>query len=530
VRPGPLRNESHHRVIPFLSLIASDSLSAEIIVPDLPIIERSQVERPATAELPELRRRMRMPQRHRLLHGYPQPAVMARRHGLNKYPFRDLKFGPSRKRGLLVGVLPHPFCNPAVTGCGFCTFPHEVFSARKSEEVVDAVIREIKGRVRKQGNLRRRVVTALYFGGATANLTPAEPFRALCRTLAKTFDLTDAEVTLEGVPAYFLNRQPLLVDILRDEIPARHFRLSMGIQTFDLKMLERMGRLGFGTPEAFQAVVELAHARGFTISADLLFNLPGQSLDQMKSDVARAIGIGVDHVGLYHLVMFKGLGTPWSKDNDLLAELPSNERACDNWLVLRSALLEQGFYQTTLTNFERFQHQDRSSRFLYEECSFRPDQFEMLGFGPSAISFTTHPGPGQTVSGYKTLNPDGSEYYLRAMAHATAVWNRWFTHAPHDLQIMYLTRRLSALKIDRKAYGAYFGSDPLDDFPGEFAALVEEALVDISDTAIVPTPRGMFYADSIAVLWARKHVRSLREEYLSLREEYLWLNSSNHMG
>ena len=145
-----------------------------------------------------------------------------------------------------------------------------------------------------------------------------------------------AEVTLEGVPACFLNRQPLLVDILREEIPARYFRLSMGIQTFDADWLDRMGRRGFGTPETFQAVVEMAHARGFTIGADLLFNLPGQSLIQMKNDIARAIGIGVDHLGLYHLVMFDGLGTPWSKDPQLLASLPPNEQACDNWLALRS--------------------------------------------------------------------------------------------------------------------------------------------------------------------------------------------------
>ena len=310
---------------------------------DVPVIEFAAHELPDAEERTELRRRMRMPQRHRLLYGYPQAAAMPRRIASSEFPFRDIELGSNGETGLLVGVLPHPFCNPAVSGCGFCTFPHEIFNAPAADKVVDAVIREIKGRVRKRWMRRRRRVTALYFGGGTANLTPPEPFRALCRALVRAFDLTGAEVTLEGVPAYFLNRQPLLVDILREEIPARHFRLSMGIQTFDANWLDRMGRRGFGTPETFQTVVEMAHARGFTIGADLLFNLPGQSLDQMKSDIARAIGIGIDHLGLYHLVMFDGLGTPWSKDPQLVASVPSNEQACDNWLALRSDLLEQDF-------------------------------------------------------------------------------------------------------------------------------------------------------------------------------------------
>ena len=48
------------------------------------------------------------------------------------------------RRGLLVGVLPHPFCNPAVAGCGFCTFPHEAFTSRKAAVVIDHVVREIE--------------------------------------------------------------------------------------------------------------------------------------------------------------------------------------------------------------------------------------------------------------------------------------------------------------------------------------------------------------------------------------------------
>ena len=166
----------------------------------------------------ELRRRMQRPQRHRLLHGYPLAAAMPR---IAEDRRRDAilpEFDP--RRGLLVGVLPHPFCNPAVTGCGFCTFPHEAFTSRKAAEVIDRVVREIERTIQVRPGLAGRPIAGLYFGGGTANLSPPESFPTALPHLAGAFDVSAAEVTLEGVPAAFLNRRPLLVDILREELPA----------------------------------------------------------------------------------------------------------------------------------------------------------------------------------------------------------------------------------------------------------------------------------------------------------------------
>jgi oxygen-independent coproporphyrinogen-3 oxidase len=317
--------------------------------------------------------------------------------------------------------------------------------------------------------------------------------------LSHAFDLRHAEVTLEGVPIYFLKRQPPLWDILREELPARHFRLSMGIQTFDEDQLERMGRTAFGTGDTFREVVRQAHDRGFTVSGDLLFDLPHQTLSQMEQDVRRAVEIGLDHVGLYHLVMFRGLGTAWSRDDSLLAGLPANETAADNWLALRQLLLDSGFYQTTLTNFEWLGFKEKPSRFLYEECSFQPSRFEMLGFGPSAISFSAD---ARFQHGSKVLNPDSYQEYVAAVERGGPVWNRYFEFVYQDLRIFFLTRRLAALTIDPQEYRSIFGVDMRFEWSEELAALEEEELLEVTSRVIQPTPRGMFYADSIASLLA----------------------------
>ena len=478
------------------------------------MLATAQVDRKLTEspDLRELRRRMAKPQRHRLLHGYPLAAAMPSADALKR--LGTSPFDGTTGRELLIGVLPHPFCNSGVKGCGFCTFLHEHYSAAKAAAVVERVIQDIQASVFAEPALYRRSVTGLYFGGGTANLTPAESFRALCRKLNAVFDLSGAEVTLEGVPAYFIKRKPLLLDILRKEIHARHFRISMGIQTFDRRRLRQMGRLAFGTRKTFREVVELAHSRGMTVSGDLLFNLPGQSLEEMRQDVREALLIGLDHLGLYHLVMFKGLRTAWSRDAALLASLPSNHAAADNWEALRELLQASGFRQTTLTNFERAEFHADARRFIYEESSSQPDRFEMLGFGPAAISFTADKGLCRAV---KTLNPASSAEYMAAVQRGGRVWDRGFAYQAEDLKIFYLTRRLAALRIDRRAYANTFASDAVADLSREFEALQAEQLVEVTTEAIRPTPRGMFYADSIASLLAFRRLRAFRGRQLAAK-------------
>ena len=475
----------------------------------------------------QLRRRMQRPQRHRLLHGFPLAAAMpfATREVRDRAESGDARYCHVHRtdRELLVGVLPHSFCNPKVAACGFCTFPHEQFTSIKAAAVVAGVIQEIECRVRRQDGLAGRRIKGLYFGGGTANLTPAEPFRRLCRKLNEVFDLRDAEVTLEGVPAYFVKRTPSLLDVLRDELSARHFRISMGIQTFSRQRLEQMGRLAFGGPETFREVVTEAHSRGFTVSGDLLFNLPSQTLPEMHTDVSRAVEIGLDQICLYHLVMFRGLGAPWARDEDVLATLPDNPTAAGNWISLRRRLIVQGYHQTTLTNFERTELQSDPRRYQYELFSFRPDRFDMLGFGPSGISFTCS---SSGESGLKTMNPESSSEYLQAVRQPGPVWNRYFEFDRPSLKLFLATRNLAALHIDRQRYQRATGSDISNDFPAEIDVLKAEGLLRIDERQVVPTDRGMFYADTIAALLAGRTLRGLRTG--AQRASSFWLPTNDN--
>src|SRR4051794_39270144 len=82
----------------------------------------------------ELAWRMARPQRHRLRQGYPMAPLM---RCATFDPFSRIELDASRP--LIIGVLPHTFCNPKVRGCGFCTFPHEKLARDPMRRTVDRV-------------------------------------------------------------------------------------------------------------------------------------------------------------------------------------------------------------------------------------------------------------------------------------------------------------------------------------------------------------------------------------------------------
>lgn len=460
----------------------------------------------------ELRRRMTGPQRHRLLQGYPMlplmrpaipavaPDTWARRYldgRLQRRTPRATTVDPpwvqlDASRPLIVGVLPHTQCSPRVEGCGFCTFPHDRYDKNTLRSTVDAVVEEVAATFAEQPDLGQRRVDALYFGGATANLTPAAGLRALGEALARHLDLTTAEVTLEGVPALFRSLFAGPFEALL-AVPARHRRISMGVQTFDPEALRRMGRQGFGDRSIVARVVDKAHRHGLTASGDFLINLPGQPRERMLADMRAAVALGLDQICVYHLVLSEAMGTPWARDPAVLAALPPTAAACEHWLAVRDHLLAAGYVQTTLTNFERADVHASARRFVYEEHSFTPARYDGLGLGPLAISTFIDPAQGRAIK------------HVRGKSMVDQDRDLYFPYDAEDLRLLLLTRTLARLRVERRLLDE--GAATAE----AVAALVDAGLVELSPELLGLTPRGMFYADSVAGLLVAPRTATLRE-------------------
>jgi coproporphyrinogen III oxidase-like Fe-S oxidoreductase len=475
-----------------------------------------------------LAQRMARPQRHRLLQGYPAvplmgPAMSAdsrtrqldgaleRPRGVSEPPVIEI----DRSRKLIVGVIPHTMCKPKRHGCGFCTFGQSQYrrgqmnlSMRTLPEHIDQVLRH------EGHDFSGRKVEALYFGGGTANLTPVGDLEHAFARLAACLDLRDAELTLEGVPSLFLSRFSAALRWL-GRLPVRRTRVSMGVQTFDPLQLRRMGREHFGDAALIGRVVREAHERGIGSSGDFLFNLPHQTRAQMLGDLAQAVAIGFEQICIYHLVLYEGLGTPWSRDPQLLAALPSMSEALDNWLALREALLAAGYVQTTLTNFERADINKSDRRFRYEELSFSPAEVDGLGIGPLSISTFIDFDRRRAVKLFRGLDEREGLF---------------FAYDPVDLELLYLTRSLPRMRWSAVEYRQHFGAELEDDHREVVRAIVDAALVERRGTDLQVTPRGMFFADSIAGLLAERRVEELRAGARAVGMSTHQFIAEHHMG
>lgn len=399
-------------------------------------------------------------------------------------------FDVDNTRDLIVGVLPHTQCVARTESCGFCTFPYDQAVQYQRRGMVRGVLRDIEALTR-DGPLAGRHVHAIYLGGGTANLSTPEEIGWLVQALSAHLRTADAELTLEGTPHLF---EGLFWSHLKalTKLPVGRRRISMGVQTFDQGLLRLMGRERFGDAALVQKLVKRCRALDLACSGDLLFNLPGQSLSQMERDVDTAVAAGLDQICLYHLVLYPGLGTPWSKDPALVAAVPSNQAACEHWLRLRERLLAAGYTQSTLTNFERTDV--GAKRFRYEPASFSVERTDGIGFGP--LSLTTFVNPAHR-RGLKLL---------RRKDLGDAPWSGGDLMFPYDergLRVLFLTRGLAKTQVARGVYRALFGSEVVEDLGAALPAVVDAGLVTVSDEALALTPTGMFYADAVVSLFAQ---------------------------
>ena len=461
----------------------------------------------------ELIRRMESAQRHRLLHGFPMSS------GLKKEKKELIEHFLGRntntKKSIALGIIPHPFCIPEVRGCGFCTFPHEKYSRSLKNNCVNSVVQEIKSLNSKINN---RPIHSLYLGGGTANLIDPSNFGKLCKILNSSLNIIPtAEITFEGVPAYFT---PELLKIFSHHFPTLRKRISLGIQTFDSQLIKMMGRELLN--KNIEKSLKLARENGIITSADFLFNLPSQSIEMMFKDVDRAIELQIPHICFYHLVCFSGLESKWSKIPDILKKLPNNDESLENWLQLYDYLIKKGFTQITLTDFKK--DDSPSGDYYYEQHLRHPENYDWIGCGPGGISLISNFAQ---KNGIKIMNPVSSSDYIYAQKREFP-YKKAFVYKKEDLQILWLTRQVKGLSIASYRYSQLFNSNLEKDFGFWLDPCINAGLIQSNDTDYQITPKGMFYSDSITGLLAHHLVIDMKKTTNLQSPKLRYQNEASH--
>lgn len=268
----------------------------------------------------------------------------------------------------MAGVYVHiPFC---ASRCSYCDF----FSTLRLDEVghdyVEALIAE--ARLRK-AELNGKPVKTLYMGGGTPSQLPLPLLARLIDGLKATLDLNAVqEFTLEANPDDVTPEWCAAVRALGVN------RVSMGVQSFQDAVLRLVGRRHTAR-QAIDAVASLRHAGIDNISIDLIYGLPGQTLETWAESVRQAVDLRPQHISAYGLTYEPGTRLWQQRECGEVVEA-SEDQYLDMYRVLVGMLQVAGYEHYEISNFALPGYRSRHNSSYWNETPY-------LGLGAAAHSY-----------------------------------------------------------------------------------------------------------------------------------------------
>lgn len=264
--------------------------------------------------------------------------------------------------GLYVHI---PFC---AKKCDYCDF----YSLTNAEGRMDSYVQALEKQFGEIApRTQQHVVDTVYFGGGTPSLLGVKRLTRLLKVIQKKYHVAkDAEITLEANPESASDFKDL-----RTLRKAGFNRLSLGMQSANDTELHAIGRIH--TAEQVKTAVEAARKAKFAnLSLDLIYGLPGQSVDTWKNNLAAAVDLAPQHLSCYGLKVEEG--TPlFARRNS--ENIPGDDTQAEMYLWTVDYLNRHGFFQYEISNFARTGFESRHN-LKYWTLG------EYAGFGPGAHS------------------------------------------------------------------------------------------------------------------------------------------------
>lgn len=368
----------------------------------------------------------------------------------------------------MAGIYIHiPFCK---TKCHYCDFYKSTdFTSRP--DFISALMLEIEAR---RLELQGELIESIYFGGGTPSVLKVSEIRAILAQIYGQYQVSpQAEITMECNPDDLSDR---FLTELRDSVVNR---LSIGTQSFFDRDLKSMNRRHNGTQAA--NAVKASQDAGFNnISIDLIYGLPGQTLDEWRQNVAKAIALNVQHISAYHLSYHEGTVFYDYLKTGKIKELP-DELSFEQFKLLKSELEKAGFEHYEISNFARSGKYSQHNKAYWERKSY-------LGFGPSAHSFDLKT---------RRWNVSSLRKYLKAFEQGTEYWETEVLSA-QDMYNDYVITSLRTMWGISAAYlEAQFPAVYWQHFQREAKSYLQSKHLKIEAGSYKLSPEGLFISDKI---------------------------------
>ena len=332
----------------------------------------------------------------------------------------------------VVGVYLHiPFCR---SKCDYCDF----YSMPAGDDLMDryqkALLTQIKSMVPR---LKGRTVDTIYIGGGTPSYYGEKRLRELLGYLQRHLSVAkNAEITVEC--------NPDTVD-LKSMIRLRKAgvnRISLGMQSADPDQLRCVHRV-HDPQQVIWAVEDIRAAKIENLSLDLIYGLPGQSMDSWTDTIRAALALHPDHLSCYGLKVEEGTPLARRVDEEGDMDLPDGDSQADFYLEAVEQIQQAGFRQYEISNFARTGMESRHNLKYWMGR-------EYAGFGPGAHSY---------LDGVRYAWPRDLAGYLEALeAGEPVAMAEKETVPPREQAREYLLLRMRTMRgIEEWEYRRSFG-------------------------------------------------------------------------
>jgi len=364
-----------------------------------------------------------------------------------------------------------PWC---VRKCPYCDFnSHERGGELPEAEYIEALIADLEGLL---PSVWGRRVCSVFIGGGTPSLFSVGAIEGLLSAVrARVVLEPDAEVTLEANPG------TAEAGRFRGYREAGVNRLSIGVQSFDDTMLQRLGRI-HSASEA-QRAIEMARAVFANVNLDLMYGLPGQTPAEAETDLVEALRWDTPHLSAYQLTIEPNTAF-FSKP----PQLPEHDVCADMQRVAEELLAAAGFEHYETSAFARPGRRCRHNLNYWQFGDY-------LGIGAGAhgkISFADR------ITRHARIKQP-REYMAATLLGKSAVEDR--TLDAKDLPFEFMLNALRLIDgFATELYTARTGL-PIQDVDGAFADAEARGLIERSATYIRPTERGRRFLNALVELF-----------------------------
>ena len=287
-----------------------------------------------------------------------------------------------------------PFCQ---SRCAYCDFYSTTLLAHR-DAYVDTVCRELCHRIPE---LQGEPIRTIYFGGGTPSTLTIEELRRILESMELKIENSKLKVNnphesteanqQEGNNSQFsifnFQLKEITLEANPDDLTEEYIqglrtlpinRVSLGIQSFHDRTLRLVGRR-HTAQEAIDAVHRLQQAGLTNISIDLIYGLPGETLDDWVYSLDQAIALGVKHISAYHLTYEEGTRLWRMQEQGLVAPI-DEEQSVRSFELLREKLLSAGYEHYEISNFALPGYHSRHNSSYWQGIKY-------IGIGPGAHSY-----------------------------------------------------------------------------------------------------------------------------------------------